>query len=106
MTHDIETRNAIIRAARLDAAESEVERLEAEVERLKAVLEISRTETDALDTVIVDLVADVERLKAHTWQQERAAIVAWLRDTIYDPARDRLAERVEAGEHWPGDRPW
>jgi polyhydroxyalkanoate synthesis regulator phasin len=39
MTNNIETRDAIIKAARLDATESEVERLEAEVERLKKRVE-------------------------------------------------------------------
>jgi len=52
------------------------------------------------------LEAEVERLKAHTWKQERAAIVAWLRN---DKRGMRTwAGCIERGEHWPtegGEKP-
>jgi hypothetical protein len=40
--------------------------------------------------------AEVARLNAHTWQQERAAVVKWLRGAgwMANP-RD-----IETGEHW------
>lgn len=46
---------------------------------------------------IDELEAEVERLKAHTWQQERAAVVEWLRATV------DIYEAVEHGEEWPED---
>lgn len=48
--------------------------------------------TDALQ-------AEVERLKAHTWEQERAAVVTWLRSD-YRWAIG-LGALIERGDHWP-----
>ena len=52
--------------------------------------------------------AEVERLKAHTWEQERAAIAAWLTnhpDLNYSTGRSLILACVvgpiERGEHWP-----
>jgi hypothetical protein len=48
---------------------------------------------------VVALKADVERLQEHTWEQERAAVVAWLRN---DKRGMRTwAGCIERGEHWP-----
>ncbi len=99
MTHDIKTRDDII--ADLTGV---IDRLQAEIERLKRELEASQKDTNVLDNLFVVLDAEIERLKAHTWEQERAAIVAWLRSgTRLSPDRYALiyAASIEAGEHWP-----
>lgn len=49
---------------------------------------------------------EVARLKEHTWEQERAAVVAWLRlESSYRniPYRpwDAISAGIERGEHWP-----
>jgi hypothetical protein len=62
---------------------------------------------------VATLKAEVERLKAHTWQQERAAIVAWLNHVANHVGVDlhmtpdefvdeisNFANLFEAGEHW------
>lgn len=55
-----------------------------------------------------ELEDEVERLTAHTWQAERAAVVAWM--TARFSACNRLGRAelacdmpgmIEAGEHWP-----
>lgn len=56
---------------------------------------------------IVKLEAEVERLKAHTWQQERAAKVhEWiLRVAAPHISRNELDEyKAILGEHWPEGR--
>lgn len=106
--------------------------LQAEVERLKGELERQRilhnecaqcgaslydcTEPPHCEGCVIDedklvewvaaTATDSARLRAHTWQQDRADVVAWLRDEA-DPwcggseGAYRLAEQVETGEHWP-----
>jgi hypothetical protein len=84
--------------------------LAAEVERLKAVIaqEIDRYSSLArydgeIKSNNLDLRAKVEQLKAHTWQQERAAVVAWLRlEPSYQnrPWAVIMAD-IERGGHWP-----
>jgi len=67
------------------------------------------TEVDDLRKENDVLEAEVERLKTHTWEQERAAIVAWLtkryENTSYlEVVRivtKQFAEMIERGEHWP-----
>lgn len=51
--------------------------------------------------VVEKLEAEVERLKAHTWEQERAAVVKWLRGAgwMANP------KDIETGEHWPEGTP-
>jgi hypothetical protein len=54
--------------------------------------------------VVEKLEAEVERLKAHTWEQERAAVVAWLR---LEPSYQNrpwavITADIERGEHWHG----
>jgi hypothetical protein len=59
-------------------------------------------EVDDLRKENAALEAEVERLKAHTWEQERAAVVAWLRRLPTWPFRSPLyyATCIERGEHW------
>ena len=54
----------------------------------------SRVEGDAQR--IKDLEAEVVRLKAHTWEQERAAAVAFLHSVQYH----FTAVDIESGAHW------
>jgi hypothetical protein len=51
--------------------------------------------------VVEKLEAEVERLKAHTWEQERAAVVAMLSRMQDETPPHYLAHWIEAGEHWP-----
>ena len=39
--------------------------------------------------------------QAHTWEQERAAVVAWLRDDDPESESVLVSYGIEAGEHWP-----
>jgi hypothetical protein len=76
-------------ARKLQASVREVRKL------IKEYGDSLRTECDALR-------AEVERLRAHTWKQERAAVVGWLRDSA-DP-RDSavsLSYDIAGGDHWP-----
>jgi uncharacterized small protein (DUF1192 family) len=94
---------------------AEVERLKAEVELLnettKRIPELTWRASQHIGVCGVlkeprgaDIVGRVEsiamewhELRAHTWQQERAAVVKWLwtgRDGYY-------AEAIDRGEHWP-----
>jgi N-acetyl-anhydromuramyl-L-alanine amidase AmpD len=50
------------------------------------------------------------RLEAHTWQQERAAIVKWFDERFNNKGFDgvtvlqtisSIAKSIKAGEHWP-----
>lgn len=79
MTNDIGTRDCKVVLGRvLDRA-------------LAAKLDVAAVEIEKLQ-------AEVERLKAHTWQQERTAVVKWLRGAgwMANP------KDIERGEHWPG----
>lgn len=109
-----------------------VERLEAEVARLKGETYCAycgeRFPLDAPDSVerigqhiaeclkhpmrIVEAerdtaLAESHRLKAHTWQQERAAVVARLMRQSHDTSIrvsttfKNLCTLIERGEHWP-----
>jgi hypothetical protein len=49
------------------------------IESLLAERDIYRELVNNTSIHLAELKAEVERLKAHTWQQERAAVVAWLR---------------------------
>jgi hypothetical protein len=53
--------------------------------------------------VVEKLEAEVAQLKAHTWEQERAAVVAWLR--LESSYQNRpwvvITADIERGEHWP-----
>jgi sigma54-dependent transcription regulator len=52
------------------------------------------------ESMLENLIRD--QLPTHTWQQERAAVVGWLRDSA-DP-RDSavsLSYDIAGGEHWP-----
>jgi hypothetical protein len=54
------------------------------------------------------LEAMVNDMSAHTWEQERAAVVAWMAKQVKFPDAfpANYARRVERGEHWPeGDKP-
>lgn len=76
------------------AALAEVERLKEEVELLNQKLEV------------IDLWSSIPT-EAHTWQQERAAAVAWLRAPLVGQSVFNAidlcaaANRIELGEHWP-----
>jgi len=102
-------------------ADEKIEKLEAEVARVKSNYEyLSRDWNKACElvkehcpcpigtnhiTVGIPLLAErarraeaeVERLKARTWEQERAAVVRWLR-AIMDSYGT-----IEHGEEWPED---
>jgi hypothetical protein len=59
---------------------------------------------DALDEDCQDktLLEAVITLKAHTWQQERAAVVAWISGNgDHCHSVFEIADRLRAGEHWP-----
>lgn len=82
------------------AVEAERDAARAEIERLKSVLRM----TSAVQDIAA---ATIDALSARTWQQERAATVAWLRvpstgQSVFN-AIDlcTAANRIEAGEHWP-----
>lgn len=78
MTNDIDTRDDKVVLSRvLDRA-------------LVVKLDAAATETEKLQ-------AEVERLKAHTWQQERAAVSRWL----WSSGNGGVAMPIERGEHWP-----
>lgn len=66
------------------------------------------------EAVVKELKTEIERLKAlnkmsegqeveacHTWQEERAAVVEWLRKQWEDHPCVPQDEGIEAGEHWP-----
>jgi hypothetical protein len=72
-------------------------------------LEASEAEVARLKSEFCALQVEAAYLQEHTWEQERAAVVEWLRDTIYGPhlhdlQRDYLAERIQSGAHWPTER--
>jgi len=127
MTHDIATRDDIIAElsdqiikandVRL-AQEKEIGRLrtlalefEAEVERMRNHADHIEEESGWRDCMALQ--AEVERLRAHTWEQERAAIVAWLDEMITgykevehsdcwpDDLLVEIKEDIVSGEHWP-----
>ena len=125
MTHDIDTRDAIIEdlSARLEAAEAEVERLKAQIEHMwkessdDAAKELPRLrwqadqyvqicaamgEAQGSDGVAIKV---IDRLHEPTAAQERAAIVAWLRSDYR--WQTGFGARIEAGKHWPteGEKP-
>lgn len=111
---------------RAESAEAEVERLtkmldicavthdhnvklQAEVERLRAVVGHCSEYEKKLEATVVDM-------SAHTWEQERAVIVAWMKlesagrfvdvslsyeSKVIRSALVMLAESIECGEHWP-----
>jgi hypothetical protein len=67
--------------------------LEKEVKLLKSKLEV------------IDLWSSIPT-EDHTWQQERAAVVAWLR---LEPSYQNrpwavISADIERGEHWPKDK--
>jgi uncharacterized small protein (DUF1192 family) len=70
---------------------------------------ISRGESGELRPRIAELEAEVERLKAHTWEQERAAVVTFLEKRYENTSylevvrivTKQFAEMIERGEHWP-----
>jgi FtsZ-binding cell division protein ZapB len=75
--------------------------VEAEVERLKA-------EAEGWEEVLADLARQIKINDAHTWQQERAAVVEWIYQKLSacnklgrDMVACSLPDRIEAGEHWP-----
>jgi uncharacterized coiled-coil protein SlyX len=51
--------------------------------------------------IVEKLEAEVERLKEHTWEQERAAVVAMLSRMPGETPPHYLAHWIEAGKHWP-----
>lgn len=78
------------------------------IEALLAERDIYRELVNNTSIHLSELKAEVERLKAHTWEQERAAIVEWLREKSKTYHRkawcelvDILAQYIEQGEHWP-----
>jgi hypothetical protein len=107
--------------------QGKVVELEAEVERLKATCATERQTAISLCIEVIskyrgrfdrrsefrafDILSSAEsmlenlirdQLPTHTWQQERAAVVGWLRDSA-DP-RDSavsLSYDIAGGEHWP-----
>ena len=63
---------------------------------------------DTRDQIIAELSArlttaeaEAERLKAHTWQQERAAVARWL----WSSGNGLVAIPIERGDHWPQEQP-
>jgi hypothetical protein len=74
----------------------------AKVERLKAQIDYLWSDAESADPAFVAIKHEVERLKAHSWQQERAAVVAFL-DKQKNPLRSSVyfAGKIERGEHWP-----
>lgn len=55
-----------------------------------------------LDSELRGLLAE-EQHPQHTWQQERAAVVAWLRDDEPESESVLVSHGIERGEHWPED---
>jgi hypothetical protein len=88
---------------------SDVVELNAEMERLKAELREAVRCGAWLQGELTEAKGQLVVLKYHhTWKQERAAIVAWLRThgPKYNFSDQRelveeLSKRVEEGEHWP-----
>jgi hypothetical protein len=73
------------------------------IEALLAERDLYRELVNNTSIHLSELKAEVERLKAHTWEQERAAVVAWLR--LEPSYRNRpwtvITADIERGEHWP-----
>jgi hypothetical protein len=58
------------------------------------------------DHVKTEAKAEVEQLNAHTWEQERAAVVKWLgsaKDShpVIIKLLSYVLDCIEKGEHWP-----
>jgi hypothetical protein len=62
-----------------------------------------RMASERLQAEVEQLQAEVELLKSHTWEQERAAIVAWLNSNKRGKHGLAVlyANRIERGDHWP-----
>lgn len=80
--------------------EKERDTARAEIEQIKSALRM----TSAVQDIAA---ATIDALSAHTWEQERAAVVAWLRAPLVGQSVFNAidlcaaANRIELGEHWP-----
>jgi hypothetical protein len=108
------------------ALRGKVVELEAEVERLKATCATERQTAISICIEVVDqyrrrfdrrsefcafdILSSAEgmlekllrgQLPTHTWQQERAAVVAWLHDDDPESESVLVSHGIESGEHWP-----
>jgi hypothetical protein len=122
MNHDVVVmfdENAILLKKRITELEVEVERLKETTKRIPeltwrasqhiAVCDVLK-EPRGADIVgrVESILSEWNELRAHSWQQERAAVVALLRDpskaqSIFNSI-DLLtaAHWIEVGDHWPG----
>ena len=68
-------------------------------------------ELERLRLEVVNLKVENERLRSHTWEQERAAVLEWLTHFLDRVGVDEritpwefvetLSQGIERGEHWP-----
>jgi hypothetical protein len=84
----------------------QLESAKAEVERLKAELREAVKRGDFIQGELTSAKGEVVSLKyGHTWQQERAAVVAWLRhpdrwNDGFTRSASYYATHIERDAHW------
>jgi regulator of replication initiation timing len=84
----------------IEKLEWRIMELSKESEHLSKIAAHYLGESNVLRVKVAALEAEAERINAHTWEQERAAVVAWLRSAIA-AGNGRVSYCIESGEHWP-----